>query len=298
MSVVPAQHAAPVERDPMTARAARRRPWRSSSGAAGLLLLAAAAVTALAAPWLAPRNPLTQDLMSRLQPPGAQGPQGVYWLGTDGLGRDSLSRLIYGARASLAVAGTAVAVSGTAGLFVGLAGGYYGAWAGALLMRFVDVVLSIPFLLLAIAVVAALGPSLVHTIVVLSFTRWPRYARVAHAQTLAARSRDFVQAARALGGTNGRLMLRHVLPEVLPSAVVVATLEIGLMIVFEAALSFLGLGVQPPTPSWGSMLADGRAYVASAWWLATFPGLAIMVTVLGANLVGDAVRDRLDPRIR
>jgi len=164
--------------------------------------------------------------------------------------------------------------------------------------RFVDVVLSIPFLLLAIAVVAALGPSLVHTIVVLGVTRWPRYARVAHAQTLAARGRDFVQAARALGGADGRLMLRHVLPEVLPSAVVVATLEIGLMIVFEAALSFLGLGVQPPTPSWGSMLADGRAYVASAWWLATFPGLAIMVTVLGANLVGDAVRDRLDPRIR
>lgn len=236
--------------------------------------------------------------MSRLQPPGTRGPHGVYWLGTDGLGRDSLSRLIYGARASLAVAGTAVAVSGAAGLFVGLAGGYYGAWVGALLMRFVDVVLSVPFLLLAIAVVAALGPSLAHTIIVLGLTRWPRYARVAHAQTLAARSRDFVQAARALGGTDGRLMLRHVLPEVLPSAVVVATLEIGLMIVFEAALSFLGLGVQPPTPSWGSMLADGRAYIASAWWLATFPGLAIMVTVLGANLVGDAVRDHLDPRIR
>ena len=264
----------------------------------GLLLLAVPIVTAFAAPWLAPQNPLTQDLMSRLQPPGARGPHGVYWLGTDGLGRDSLSRLIYGARASLAVAGTAVAVSGTAGLFVGLAGGYYSAWMGSLLMRFVDVVLSIPFLLLAIAVVAALGPSLVHTIVVLGFTRWPRYARVAHAHTLAARNRDFVQAARALGGTDGRLMLRHVLPEVLPSAVVIATLEIGLVIVFEAALSFLGLGVQPPTPSWGSMLADGRAYVASAWWLTTFPGLAIMVTVLGANLVGDAVRDRLDPRIR
>lgn len=277
---------------------ARRGRWRSGSGIVGLLLLAAATVTAVAAPWLAPHDPLAQDLMSRLEPPGSRGPRGAYWLGTDGLGRDSLSRLIYGARASLAVAGTAVAVSGTSGLFVGLAAGYYGAWLGSLLMRFVDVVLSIPFLLLAIAVVAALGPSLVHTIVVLGVTRWPRYARVAHAQTLAARSRDFVQAARALGGTDGRLMLRHVLPEVLPSAVVVATLEIGLMIVFEAALSFLGLGVQPPTPSWGSMLADGRAYVASAWWLATFPGLAIMVTVLGANLVGDAVRDRLDPRIR
>jgi peptide/nickel transport system permease protein len=298
VSVVPAQPAAPVAHHRTPARPARRRRWRSSSGTAGLLLLAGSMLTALAAPWLAPQNPLAQDLMSRLQPPGAHGPQAVYWLGTDGLGRDSLSRLFYGARASLAVAGTAVTASGTAGLFVGLAGGYYGTWVGALLMRFVDVVLSIPFLLLAIAVVAALGPSLVHTIVVLALTRWPRYARVAHAHTLAARNRDFVQAARALGGTDGRIMLRHVLPEVLPSAVVVATLEIGLMIVFEAALSFLGLGVQPPTPSWGSMLADGRAYVASAWWLATFPGLAIMVTVLGANLVGDAVRDRLDPRIR
>lgn len=298
MAVLPARPAGLAARGGTEVEGARRRRWRSGSGLAGLLLLAAAAVTALAAPWLVPHNPLAQDLMSRLEPPGARGPQGAYWLGTDGLGRDSLSRLIYGARASLAVAGTAVAVSGAAGLFVGLAAGYYGAWVGSLLMRFVDVVLSIPFLLLAIAVVAALGPSLVHTIVVLGVTRWPRYARVAHAQTLAARSRDFVQAARALGGTDGRLMLRHVLPEVLPSAVVVATLEIGLMIVFEAALSFLGLGVQPPTPSWGSMLADGRAYVANAWWLATFPGLAIMVTVLGANLVGDAVRDRLDPRIR
>jgi peptide/nickel transport system permease protein len=275
-----------------------RRRWRSPSGVAGLVVLAAAAVTAIAAPWLAPQPPLAQDLASRLLPPGARGAPGVYWLGTDGLGRDSLSRLVYGARASLAVAGTAVAVSGTAGVFVGLTGGYYGAWVGALLMRFVDIVLSVPFLLLAIAVVAALGPSLAHTILVLGLTRWPRYARVAHAQTLAARSRDFVHAARALGGTDGRLMLRHVLPEVLPSVVVVATLEIGLMIVFEAALSFLGLGVQPPTPSWGSMLAGGRDYLASAWWLATFPGLAIMVTVLGANLVGDAVRDRLDPRIR
>ena len=296
MAVVPARPVSSGTRG-RAAPSATRRPWWSP-GAIGLLLLIAAIVTAFAAPWLAPQNPLAQDLMSRLQPPGTRGPQGVYWLGTDGLGRDSLSRLIYGARASLAVAGTAVAVSGAAGLFVGLASGYYGAWVGALLMRFVDVVLSVPFLLLAIAVVAALGPSLAHTIIVLGLTRWPRYARVAHAQTLAARSRDFVQAARALGGTDGRLMLRHVLPEVLPSAVVVATLEIGLMIVFEAALSFLGLGVQPPTPSWGSMLADGRAYIASAWWLATFPGLAIMVTVLGANLVGDAVRDHLDPRIR
>jgi len=229
--------------------------------------------------------------------PGTRGTHGVFWLGTDGLGRDSLSRLIYGARASLAVASLAVVCSGALGVFLGLTAGYYRGWVGAVLMRFVDLVLSIPFLLLAIAVVAALGPSLEHTVLVLGLTRWPRYARVAFAQTLASRSQEFVEAARALGGTDLRVMLRHVLPEVLPSVVVVCTLEIGLMIVYEAALSFLGLGVQPPTPSWGNMLADGRAYLATGWWLATFPGLAIMVTVLGANLLGDAVRDRLDPRV-
>lgn len=232
-------------------------------------------------------------------PPGTRGSHGeVFWLGTDGLGRDALSRLIYGGRASLAVASLAVACSGVLGLFIGLTAGYYRGWVGAVLMRFVDLVLSIPFLLIAIAVVAALGPGLEHTVLVLGLTRWPRYARVAFAQTLAGRSREFVEAARALGGTDVRVMLRHVLPEVLPSIVVVGTLEIGLVIVYEAALSFLGLGVQPPTPSWGNMLADGRAYLATGWWLATFPGLAIMVTVLAANLLGDAVRDRLDPRVR
>ena len=248
---------------------------------------------------MAPRNPLAQTLVDRLMPPGTRGTHGeVFWVGTDGLGRDALSRLIYGARASLVVASLAVACSGALGLFLGLAAGYYRGWVGAVLMRFVDIVLSIPFLLIAIAVVAALGPGLEHTVLVLGLTRWPRYARVAFAQTLAGRSREFVDAARALGGTDVRVMLRHVLPEVLPSIVVVGTLEIGLMIVYEAALSFLGLGVQPPTPSWGNMLADGRAYLATGWWLATFPGLAIMVTVLGANLLGDAVRDRLDPRVR
>ncbi len=276
----------------------RRRKRLPLAGSAGIGVLIIVALAALAAPNVAPRNPFVQSLADRLMSPGMRGPHGeVFWLGTDGLGRDVLSRLIYGARASLAVASLAVVCSGALGVFLGLTAGYYRGWVGAVLMRFVDLVLSIPFLLLAIAVVAALGPGLEHTVLVLGLTRWPRYARVAFAQTLAGRSREFVEAARALGGTDLRVMLRHVLPEVLPSVVVVGTLEIGLLIVYEAALSFLGLGVQPPTPSWGNMLADGRAYLATGWWLATFPGLAIMVTVLGANLLGDAVRDRLDPRV-
>jgi peptide/nickel transport system permease protein len=271
---------------------------RIPSGTLGAAILASALIAALGAPYLAPQSPFVQTLIMRLRPPVTHGPGGTYWLGTDGLGRDVLSRLVFGARASLIVAGLAVAVSGASGTAVGMVAGYYRGRIGAVLMRFVDTVLSIPFLLLAIAVVAVLGPSLLNTVLVLGLTRWPRYARVAFGQTLATRTREFVEAARALGSGDGRLMRRHVLPDVLPSAVVVATLEIGLMIVFEAALSFLGLGVQPPVPSWGSMLADGRNYLATAWWLATFPGLAIMLTVLGANLVGDAVRDRLDPRVR
>jgi peptide/nickel transport system permease protein len=274
----------------------RRLPPAAIAGGVILLLAVAAA---LGAHRLAPYDPLAQSLVARLKPPGAQAPPGsVHWLGTDGLGRDVLSRLIYGARVSLAVAALAVVVSGTVGVVIGVLAGYYRGWLAIVLMRFVDIMLAVPFLLLAIAVVAVLGPSFAHTVLVLGLTRWPRYARVAYGQTLAARKREFVEASRALGGSDLRLMLRHVLPEVLPSAVVVATLEVGLMIVFEAALSFLGLGVQPPTPSWGDMLASGRDYLATAWWLATFPGLAIMLTVLGANLVGDAVRDRLDPHVR
>ena len=296
---VSAVAAAEPETRPRGDRVERRRRRLPFAGNVGLATLVAVALAAIGAPHVAPRNPLGQDLAVRLSPPGTRGAHGeVFWLGTDGLGRDLLSRLIYGTRASLAVAGLAVACSGALGVLMGLVAGYYGGWVGAVAMRFVDLVLSIPFLLLAIAVVAALGPGLQHTVLVLGLTRWPRYARVAFAQTLAGRAREFVEAARALGGTDLRVMLRHVLPEVLPSVVVVATLEIGLMIVYEAALSFLGLGVQPPTPSWGGMLADGRSYLASAWWLATFPGLAIMITVLGANLLGDAVRDRLDPRVR
>ena len=267
-------------------------------GLAGAATLCAVAVSAIAAPLLAPHDPLRQDLPQRLMPPGAVLDGITHLLGTDSLGRDVLSRVIYGARVSLTVAFVAVAMAGLTGVVAGLLSGYYRGTVDAVLMRLADVILSVPFLLLAIATVAVLGPNFTNLILVLGCTRWPRYARVTYAQTLAVREQEFVHAERALGASDGRILARHLLPNVLSPIMVVATLEVGLMIIFEAALSFLGLGVQPPAPSWGGMLSEGRDYLATAWWLATFPGLAIMMTVLAANLVGDGMREVLDPRAR
>ena len=267
-------------------------------GLAGAATLCAVAVSAIAAPLLAPHDPLRQDLPQRLMPPGAVLDGITHLLGTDSLGRDVLSRVIYGARVSLTVAFVAVAMAGLTGVVAGLLSGYYRGTVDAVLMRLADVILSVPFLLLAIATVAVLGPNFTNLILVLGCTRWPRYARVTYAQTLAVREQEFVHAERALGASDGRILARHLLPNVLSPIMVVATLEVGLMIIFEAALSFLGLGVQPPAPSWGGMLSEGRDYLATAWWLATFPGLAIMMTVLAATLVGDGMREVLDPRAR
>ncbi|MHB1681355.1 MAG: ABC transporter permease [Bacilli bacterium] len=204
--------------------------------------------------------------------------------------------MIYGARVSLMVSAAAVLISGTIGGALGVLAGYYQKTIGSLIMRFADIVLSVPFLLLAILTVAVLGPNLINLILVLSMTRWPRYTRVAYGQTLSVVNQDFVKSSKSLGATPNRLITTHIFPEVIPSLIVVATLEVGLMIMFEAALSFLGLGVQPPNPSWGSMLTEGQQYIYSAWWLATFPGLAIFLVVLSVNLLGDHVRDRLDPK--
>jgi peptide/nickel transport system permease protein len=248
------------------------------------------------APVLAGYNPVQQNLAVRLQPPGASASGHVFVLGTDTLGRDIWARIVYGSRVSLSVAAIAVSVSLLVGTVVGVVAGFYRGVVGAVLMRLVDVVLSVPFLLLAVATVAVVGPSFTNLIFALGLTRWPRYARVGYAQTLATRELEFVHAARVLGASGPHLLVRHLLPNVLPALAVIATLEVGLVIIFEASLSFLGLGVQPPQPSWGGMLSDGRNYLADAWWLATFPGLAISLTVLGANLTGDWVRDLLDPR--
>jgi peptide/nickel transport system permease protein len=269
---------------------------RPGLGSVGLILLLLVVLMALLAPAIAGYNPVQQNLALRLRPPGAAANGHVFVLGTDTLGRDIWARIVYGSRVSLSVAAIAVSVSLLVGTMVGVVAGFYRGAVGAVLMRLVDVVLSVPFLLLAVATVAVVGPSFTNLIFALGLTRWPRYARVGYAQTLATRELEFVQAARVLGASGPHLLIRHLLPNVLPALAVVATLEVGLVIIFEASLSFLGLGVQPPQPSWGGMLSDGRNYLADAWWLATFPGLAISLTVLGADLTGDWVRDLLDPR--
>ena len=214
------------------------------------------------------------------------------------MGRDILSRLIHGSRMTLMVASTAVVLGGIVGTVLGILAGYKGGFIDRLLMRLVDIQLAIPLMLLALLVVAALGPSIRNVVLVLALTSWIRYARIIRAQVLSLREREFVQSARAIGASTARIMFLHILPNVLTPALVVGTLELARVIIMDAALSFLGLGVQPPTPSWGRMLADGRVYLSSAWWTVTFPGLAIVLTVLSVNLFGDWLRDYFDPKTR
>ena len=263
-----------------------------------IAILAVFVLTAICAPLLAPYDPNAQNLVGRLKPPGTVSRSFYYWLGSDELGRDLLSRIIYGTRVSLLVAVLSVLLSGAFGTALGLIAGYRRGWVETAVMRIADVFLSIPAVLLAIITVAVLGPSLVNVVLVLALTRWPRYARVAHAQTLATTGMAYVENAVLSGGGNARILFRHILPNIAGTLIVVATLEFGLMVLFEAGLSFLGLGVQPPTASWGSMLSTGRNYVATAWWVATLPGLCLFALVLTVNLTGDAVRDRLDPHFR
>jgi peptide/nickel transport system permease protein len=260
------------------------------------IILALFVLTAIFAPLIAPADPARQSLLARLRPPNTTVGPITFLLGSDELGRDLLSRIIYGARASLAVAILSVAVSGVFGTLLGILAGWYRGWVEVLIMRAVDIMLSIPAILLAIITVAVLGPGFINLIIVLGFTRWPRYTRVAYAQTLAVRGLPYMTAAKLAGVRDGRILARHVLPNILPPIIVVATLEFGLMVLFEAGLSFLGLGIQPPTPSWGSIMSTGRNYVATAWWIATFPGLCLFLLVLSINLLGDFLRDRFDPR--
>jgi peptide/nickel transport system permease protein len=255
-------------------------------------------VAALGAPWIAAYDPTEQDITNRLRPPGSPDTAGrAHLLGTDHLGRDILARVLFGARPALMVGFAAVAISGVLGMMVGLVSGYFGGRIDDVFMRLADIQLAFPFILLAIAVIGVLGPSLPVIIVVIGVSSWVVYARVVRGAVLSLREREFVQAAHALGSGDGRVLLRHILPNAFTPWLVVATLDMARVIVIESALSFLGLGVQPPTPTWGGMLADGRVYISTAWWLATFPGLAILVTVLGINLFGDGLRDTLDPRL-
>lgn len=273
----------------------RRVPWRLAFYG---LVLAILVVATVLPGWLAPYNPLQGNLLVRLMPPGTRMNGQVYWLGTDTLGRDELSRLIWGARVSFVVAISSVFMSGAIGTLFGIVSGYFGGAIAMILMRLADIVLSIPFLLLAILIVTVIGPGLGSTILVLGATRWPIYTRVAYGTTLQVREAEFIQAARSLGASNLRIMWRGVFPNVLSPLIVMATLEIGTMIMYEAALSFLGLGIQPPAPSWGNMLSQAQDYITQAWWLMTFPGLAVFLVVLSFNRIGDYVQLRLDPRLQ
>jgi len=264
----------------------------------GLIMVVAVIVSAIFAPLLAPHDPIFQDVEKRLLPPiGQTGADPSYLLGTDHLGRDIVSRLIYGARISIVVSVSAVAFSALLGTVIGLLSGFYGGNVDNIFMRIADVQLAFPFILLAIAIIAVLGPSLRNIIIVMGITGWVIYARVVRAEVLSLREKEFITSVRALGGSNGRIIFNHLLPNVIPPIIVIITLEMARMIIMEAALSFLGLGIQPPTATWGGMLADGRVYLATSWWLATFPGLVIMLVVLGINLLGNWLRDILDPRL-
>lgn len=262
------------------------------------ILLTIVAAAALA-PLIAPADPTRQSLLLRLRPPSFTTASGqVFWFGTDELGRDLLSRVIYGARASLTVALLSVAVSLTVGALLGMLAAWFRGWAEIVIMRLVDIMLSIPAILLAVLTVAVLGPGFVKLVLVLGLTRWPRYTRVAYAQTLQVASLPFIKAAELGGAGALRILLRHVLPNIAGPLVVVATAEFGLMILFEAGLSFLGLGIQPPQPSWGSIMSAGRQYVERAWWITVFPGACLFLLVFSINVFGDWLRDRLDPRSR
>jgi peptide/nickel transport system permease protein len=272
---------------------------RSRAATLGWALLILFVLTALVGPFLAPDNPTKQNLRLRMEPPTFSLEAGRFHpMGTDQLGRDIFSRVIYGSRISLLIGVAVVVTGGILGCGLGIAAGYYGGWADRIIMRLVDIYLAFPFILLALIVIAVLGTSLRNLILVLALTGWVSYARVIRSEALALREREFIVAARVMGASGPAILGRHILPNVYPSLIVLASLEVGAVVIQEGSLSFLGLGVQPPTPSWGRMLAEGRDYIATAWWLATFPGLALVLLVLSVNLVGDWLRDELDPRRR
>lgn len=273
--------------------AAWRRLRRHRLAMLGLAIIAGIILLAIFAPFVSPADPLAIDYAHPAAPPGTGG----HLLGTDAVGRDIVARLIYGTRISLQVGAVAVGIAATLGTAVGLIAGYRGGLIDTVLMRIVDVFLAFPVIVLAIAIIAALGPSLVNVMIALGLVAWTTYARVVRGQVLVVRELDFVHAARAIGTNDARIVVRHILPNTLAPIIVLATVGMATAIIAEAALSFLGLGVQPPTPSWGGMLNEGRGFLRTAPHISTFPGLAIMLTVLGFNFLGDGLRDALDPRL-
>lgn len=274
--------------------------FRSRAGLFGFVLVLLFIFGAILAPYLGLSSPTRSSLTSRMVAPTWTGifSPGAHPLGTDELGRDVLSRILYGSRTTLLIATGAVILGGVVGTLLGIVAGYFRGTVDRILMRVVDIQLALPLMLLALLVVAAVGPSTQNLVIVLALTSWLRYARIIRGQVLALREREFILSAHAIGAGTWRIMIKHLLPNVMTPVLVIATLELARIIIMDAALSFLGLGVQPPSPSWGRMLADGRVYITTAWWIVTFPGLAILFTVLSVNLLGDWLRDYFDPKLR
>lgn len=274
-----------------------RRLWASWAARFGLAVVAATLLCALF-PGLVAGDPQAQELALRLKPSSLLGGPAGYPLGTDHLGRDTWARIVEGARVTLALCGLAVLVAAVAGVAAGLAAGFLRGWTDAVILRLIDIQLAFPLVLLVIAVVAVLGPSPGFLVLVMGLSGWPRFARIVRGNVLAVRNLDYVAAAQAVGATPLRVMLRHVLPNVAAAIIVYASFELARMILLEATLSFLGLGIQPPTPSWGGMISDGRKYLALNWAVSLWPGLAIALLILACNLLGDALRDAMDPTLR
>ena len=275
-----------------------RRRLRSYPLIPAFVLLVLLVFPAITADWLAPHDPVHGSVKDRRQPPVFFGGTWKYPLGTDRIGRDILSRIMYGARVSLFISLVGIFVGGIIGATLGMLAGYFGGWIDTVIMRLVDISLALPAILLALVLAAATGPSFQTIIVVVAFVLWALYARQVRGEVLSIRERDFVARARVAGASRARIMARHILPNVTNTIIVLATLQVGSVIILEAALSFLGLGIPRPTPAWGIMVADGRQLIVSAWWISFFPGLAITLTVFSLNLLGDWLRDRLDPKLK
>ena len=273
----------------LTARLLRNNP----TAMAGLIILMIMGFMALSANWLAPYDPIRLSLSERLQPPGM-----AHWFGTDEMGRDILSRIMFGARISLKIGFIVIFISGGLGSVIGAVAGYYGGRIDNIIMRIMDVVISFPSLVLAMSLAAAMGPSLNNAIMAVAFVMIPKFARMVRGEALSVKEMPFIAAARVSGARNRWIIAHHILPNCLNSVIVLGTLTLGDAILIAASLSFIGLGAQPPTPEWGAMISVGRKYLMDQWWYATFPGLFILTTVIGFNILGDALRDILDPRIR
>ena len=288
--------AAPI---PVPVRIARRA-WRLRRlPLIPILVLIIFVISGLGANWIAPHNPERGDIRARNVPPAfMEGGSTKYLLGTDHLGRDVLSRVIFGARISLAVVAVTLALGAVIGVSAGMVAGFYGGWRDEVLMRIVDIKLAIPTILLALVLILALGQSFLIIVVILAIAVWPRFARNIRGEVLQLKTMDYVALAKVAGASTPRILVMHILPGVVNTLIILATLEVGIVILLESTLSFLGAGVPPPTPAWGSMVADGRDRLAVAWWISTMPGLAIMAVVLSMNLFGDWLRDKLDPRLR